>query len=77
ATVKQFGKLNVLVNNAGMVVPATPETTTLEQFRLHSAIMSEGTFLGCKHAIPVMQQAGGGSIINMCSVATHLGYPVF
>jgi NAD(P)-dependent dehydrogenase (short-subunit alcohol dehydrogenase family) len=50
ATVARFGKLNVLVNNAGMVIPATPESTTLEQFRLHSAIMSEATFLGCKHA---------------------------
>ncbi|MGA0844799.1 MAG: SDR family oxidoreductase, partial [Arenicellales bacterium] len=37
----------------------------------------EGCFLGCKYAIPAMQQSGGGSIINMCSVATHLGYPVF
>lgn len=77
ATVKQFGQLNILVNNAGFVVPATPESTTLEQFRMHNAVMSEGTFLGCKHAIPAMQASGGGSIINMASVATHLGYPVF
>jgi len=76
-TVGRFGQLNVLVNNAGVVVVATPESTTLEQFRFANAVMSEGVFLGCKHAIPAMRAAGGGSIINMSSVASHLGYPVF
>jgi 3(or 17)beta-hydroxysteroid dehydrogenase len=76
-TIRRFGHLDVLVNNAGVVVVATPETTTLEQFRFANQVMSEGVFLGCKHAIPVMAQRGGGSIINMSSVASHLGYPVF
>jgi len=74
---RRFGVLNVLVNNAGVVVVATPETTTLEQFRFANAVMSEGVFLGCKAAIPLMRADGGGSIINMSSVASHLGYPVF
>jgi 3(or 17)beta-hydroxysteroid dehydrogenase len=74
---RRFGGLHVLVNNAGIMVAATPETTTLEQFRLANAIMSEGVFLGCKAAIPIMNASGGGSIINMSSVASHLGYPVF
>ncbi len=73
----RFGGLHVLVNNAGVVVVATPETTTLEQFRFANAVMSEGVFLGCKAAIPVMHASGGGSIVNMSSVASHLGYPVF
>ncbi len=73
----RFGCLNVLVNNAGVVVIATPETTTLEQFRFANSVMSEGVFLGCKAAIPAMRASGGGSIINMSSVASHLGYPVF
>ena len=77
ATVKQFGGLNILVNNAGVVLVATPESTTLEQFRFVNAVMSESVFLGCKHAMPAMHASGGGSIINMCSTATHLGYPVF
>jgi len=77
ATVKTFGKLNVLVNNAGVVIVATPETTTLEQFRFANAVMCQGVFLGCKTAIPAMREAGGGSIINMSSIATYLGYPVF
>jgi 3(or 17)beta-hydroxysteroid dehydrogenase len=74
---RRFGALHILVNNAGLVVMANPETTTLEQFRLHQSVMSEGVFLGCKHAIPAMRDAGGGSIINMSSIASHLGYPVY
>jgi len=76
-TRERFGGLHVLVNNAGVVVVATPETTTLEQFRFANAVMSEGVFLGCKHSIPLLAASGGGSIINMSSTASHLGYPVF
>ena len=77
ATVAAFGKLNVLVNNAGVVVVATPESTTLEQFRFANSVMCEGVFLGCKAAIGAMRDSGGGSIVNMSSIATVLGYPVF
>ena len=73
----EFGGLNVLVNNAGIVIVASPEDTTLKQFRLANNVMSESVFLGCKAAIPVMNKSGGGSIINMSSVASHLGYPIF
>jgi 3(or 17)beta-hydroxysteroid dehydrogenase len=76
-TVQKFGGLHVLVNNAGVVKIATPETCTLEEFRFQNAVMSEGVFLGCKHAMPAMKASGGGSIINMSSVASHLGYPVY
>lgn len=72
-----FGGLNVLVNNAGIVICATPESTSLEQFRLANRVMSESVFLGCQAAMPLMNKSGGGSIINMSSVASHLGYPVF
>jgi len=74
---RRFGGLHILVNNAGLVTIGTPESTTLEQFRKHQAVMSEGVFLGCKYAIPVIRDSGGGSIINMSSVASHLGYPVY
>jgi len=74
---KRFGGLHILVNNAGMVVVGTPESTTLDQFHAHLRIMTDSVFLACKYGIPVMKDSGGGSIINMCSTATHLGYPVF
>ncbi len=76
-TEKKYGRLDGLVNNAGVVVIAMPEDTTLEQFRFVNAVMSEGVFLGCKAALPLMRKSGGGSIVNMSSVASHLGYPVF
>ena len=77
ATEEKYGGLDILVNNAGIVIVATPESTTLEQFRLANSVMSESVFLGCKAAIPAMRKRGGGSIINMSSIASHLGYPVF
>ena len=77
AVEERFGGLNILVNNAGIVVVADPEETTLEQWRRVQSVMSDGVFLGCKYALPLMAKSGGGSIINMSSTASHLGYPVF
>ncbi len=73
----EHGGLDVLVNNAGLVIIETPEECSLENFRLQNSVMTEGTFLGCKHAIPIMAESGGGSIINMSSLASHLGYPIY
>jgi 3(or 17)beta-hydroxysteroid dehydrogenase len=77
ATCDQFGQLDILVNNAGVVVMATIEDTTLEQFRLVQSVNVEGPFLGCKHAIPAMSKTGGGSIINLSSLAGLVGTPSF
>jgi 3(or 17)beta-hydroxysteroid dehydrogenase len=68
-----YGRLDILVNNAGIVSFASVEDETLDEFRRLNAIMSEGTFLGCKHAIPLMRRGGGGSIVNMASVAAIKG----
>lgn len=65
----ESGRLDILVNNAGVVQFAPIEDCTLESFRFQNAVMTEGTFLGCKTAIPLMKAGGGGSIINMGSIA--------
>ncbi|QQN75122.1 SDR family oxidoreductase [Croceicoccus sp. YJ47] len=74
---KTFGLLDILVNNAGVVLSADIEDTTLEQYRWVNSVMSDGVFLGCKHAIPLMNRNDGGSIINMSSTGALLGYPIF
>ncbi|MBC2669805.1 SDR family oxidoreductase [Novosphingobium piscinae] len=73
----RFGRLDVLVNNAGVVLSADVEDTSLDRFRWVNGIMIDGVFLGMKHAIPLMNKGDGGSIINMSSVGALLGYPIF
>lgn len=68
------GRMDILVNNAGLVRFGTIESCSLEEFRLQNAVMSEGVFLGCKHAIPLMARSGGGSIINISSTAALQGF---
>lgn len=73
AVVAEFGRVDVLVNNAGIVLLKDIETTTLDDWRRLMAVNLDGTFLGCKHAIRVMKERGGGSIINLSSVAGIVG----
>jgi len=74
---RRFGKLDILVNNAGVVLVADILNTTLEQFRFVNSVMSEGVFLGCKHSIPLLHAGGNGSIVNISSVASHVGSSQF
>ncbi len=73
ATVVRFGKLDVLVNNAGIFRTEGIEATSEELWDRIMAINGKGVFLGTKHAIPEMRKAGGGSIVNISSVAGLVG----
>ena len=73
AVVAEFGRLDVLVNSAGVALLRDIETTTLDEWRALMAVNLDGTFLGCKHAVRVMKERGGGSIVNMSSVAGLIG----
>jgi 3(or 17)beta-hydroxysteroid dehydrogenase len=74
--VARYGRLDILVNNAGVVEPGTIETQTEEEYRFVMAVSADGTFFGCKHAVRVMKATGGGSIINMASIASVQGEPI-
>jgi 3(or 17)beta-hydroxysteroid dehydrogenase len=73
AVVSEFGRLDILVNSAGVSLLKDIEATTLDEWRSLMAVNLDGTFLGCKHAIRVMKERGGGSIVNMSSVAGLVG----
>ena len=77
AALARFGRLDVLVNNAGIIIVVDIEETTVEQWRKIMTVNAEGVFLGCKHAIPAMRRSGGGSIINISSAAGIVGTPAF
>jgi cyclopentanol dehydrogenase len=72
---RQYGKLNVLVNNAGILIRKSIEETTEDDWDRIMAVNAKGVFLGTKHAIPAMRRAGGGSIINISSTAGLVGSP--
>ncbi len=72
-TVAEFGRLDILVNNAGMMSLGSVVDTELASWRQLMAVNAEGVFLGCKHALPAMVESGGGSIVNMSSVAAMQG----
>lgn len=75
ATVAAYGSLNVLVNNAGTAARYTVAETTEAAWDGQIDVHAKGTFLGIKHAVPEMLQAGGGSIINISSIYGIVGSP--
>ncbi|MDN5893710.1 MAG: glucose 1-dehydrogenase, partial [Nocardioides sp.] len=73
--IAEHGRLDVVVNNAGIVLDATVEDTTLEAFRRVNSINNEAVFLGTREAIKAMkdQDPRGGSIVNVSSIAGLVG----
>jgi NAD(P)-dependent dehydrogenase (short-subunit alcohol dehydrogenase family) len=69
----RYGRLDVLINNAGIARPENVEDTTEELWERVMSINTTGVFLGTRKAIPAMRRAGGGSIINLSSVAGLVG----
>jgi NAD(P)-dependent dehydrogenase (short-subunit alcohol dehydrogenase family) len=78
---KAFGKLDILVNNAGISGSATNNLLDTELWHRVMGVNADGVFLGIAAAVPAMQRAGGGSIINLSSISgvvgqtmVHMGY---
>ena len=69
----KYGKLDVLVNNAGIYMRKSIEDTTEEDWDRIMDVNTKGVFLGTKQAIPAMRRAGGGSIVNISSTAGLVG----
>ena len=72
-SVNSYGKLDILVNNAGISIGKNVEETTLEEWDLVQDVNSKGVFLGTKATIPAMRESGGGSIVNISSIAGLVG----
>jgi NAD(P)-dependent dehydrogenase (short-subunit alcohol dehydrogenase family) len=66
-TIERFGKLDVLVNNAGVSAVSRIEETTTKDWDHVMDVNAKGVFLGTRAVIPAMRRAGGGSIVNISS----------
>lgn len=75
AAISAFGSVNVLINNAGVYVAASLQDTNEELMNKHIRVNQVGTFLGMKAVTEPMKAAGGGSIVNVCSILGLRGFP--
>jgi len=72
---REFDRLDVLVNNAGICISKSVLEMSLELWRKQMAVNLDGMFIGTKAALPLMARSGGGSIVNISSVAGIKGIP--
>lgn len=72
---QKYGALHILVNNAGLYLSGTTESTSVETWDLTFNVNVKGVFLGSKAAIPLMRKSGGGSIVNICSNWGLVAFP--
>jgi 3alpha(or 20beta)-hydroxysteroid dehydrogenase len=75
AAVAAFGRLDVLVNNAGVVRTSALAETSLEDYRAVTEVNQTGVFLGMRAVVGAMTRAGGGSIVNLSSIDGIVGMP--
>ena len=73
ATMSAFGRLDVLINNAGIVIPSPLRDLSLENYQAVIDVNQTGVFLGMRSVIPAMEASGGGSIINVSSIDGLIG----
>jgi NAD(P)-dependent dehydrogenase (short-subunit alcohol dehydrogenase family) len=73
ATVARFGKLDILVNNAGLSSTSAADPMDTQGWHRIMDVNTTGVFLGTKHAVPAMRQAGGGAIVNISSIMGFVG----
>ncbi|NDV87907.1 SDR family oxidoreductase [Aurantimonas aggregata] len=71
--VERYGRLDILVNNAGYGIAGTVVDTAVADWDALFSVNVRGVFLGCKHAIPVMERQGGGAIVNTASGGAIVG----
>ncbi len=74
-TFNKYGKLDIMVNNAGIGAAANIQNTTEEVWQKVIDVNLKGTFLGMKYSIPLLQKNGGGAIVNLTSIAALVGLP--
>lgn len=74
-TVKIYGKLDIMINNAGIGILSPTHELSFEDYNRVISINQNGVFFGAKYAIQEMLKTGGGSIVNTCSILGHVGEP--